>query len=223
MPQDPFLLVSLEESESKELAKVISNKTCRKILDFLSKKDATETTIAKELKLPLSTVHYNLQHLYKANLVKVDEFHYSEKGKEVNHYSLANKLIIIAPKKTSIESFKDKLKTILPIGIIVLAVTGVIQLLSMFKFGVARVMTAAPEAVQEAQVKIAEEAPVLAERTADLMIAGAENITQAAEPVIETVIQTTPQNIALWFLIGAAFTIILLIIWYWFVTRKKKK
>jgi len=110
MPEDPFLLVSLEESESKELAKVISNKTSRKILDLLSKKDATETQIAKDLKLPLSTVHYNLQHLLKANLVKVDEFHYSEKGKEVNHYSLANKLIIIAPKKTSRESFMQKLK-----------------------------------------------------------------------------------------------------------------
>ncbi len=220
MPQDPFLLVSLEESESKELAKVISNKTCRKILDFLSKKDATETVIAKELKLPLSTVHYNLQNLYKANLVKVDEFHYSKKGKEVNHYSLANKLIIIAPKKTSIEGFKDKLKSILPIGIIVLAVAGVMQLFSMFKPTTSRLMAAAPS---EAAVKIAEEAPVLAQRGADLIAAGAENITPAAEPVIETVVQAAPQNIALWFLIGAVFTIILLIIRYWFVTRKKKR
>lgn len=221
MSQDPFLLVSLEESESKELAKVISNKTCRKILDFLSKKDATETVIAKELKLPLSTVHYNLQNLYKANLVKVDEFHYSKKGKEVNHYSLANKLIIIAPKKTNVESFKDKLKSILPIGIIVLAVAGVMQLFSMFKPSTTRLMAAAPPAISEAGVKVAEEAPVFAQREADLIAAGAENITPVAEPVIQ-VVQTQP-NIALWFLIGAVFTIILLIIWYWFVTRKKKR
>ncbi|HJX06256.1 MAG TPA: helix-turn-helix domain-containing protein, partial [Candidatus Nanoarchaeia archaeon] len=123
MPKDPFLLVSLEENESKALAQVISNDTARKILDFLSKHEsATESDISKKLDVPLSTVHYNLQALSKANLVKAEEFHYSEKGKEVLHYSLANKLIIIAPKKTSTESFKDKLKSILPVAIIVLAV-----------------------------------------------------------------------------------------------------
>ncbi|MFH0870587.1 MAG: helix-turn-helix domain-containing protein, partial [archaeon] len=104
MKKDPFLLISLEESESKALAQVISNDTARKILDLLSKEEsATETDIAKKLKVPLSTVHYNLQALVKANLVVAEEFHYSEKGKEVLHYSLANKLIIIAQRKTSVE------------------------------------------------------------------------------------------------------------------------
>jgi hypothetical protein len=51
------------------------------------------------------------------------------------------------------------------------------------------------------------------------------NITQqpVIEPIIQVVQQTPPTNTALWFLIGAGFTIILLIIWYWFVTRKNKK
>ena len=216
MPEDPFLLVSLEESESKELAKVISNKTCRKILDLLTKKNATETQIAKELNLPLSTVHYNLQHLVKANLVKAEEFHYSEKGKEVNHYSLANKLIIIAPKKTTKETFMQKLKGILPVTLIALATAGIIRLVTMFRAGTSKLLGATP--IPETAVK-AEEAGVT--RGADLIAPGAGNITLAAEPVTQT-IQTSEPNIALWFLIGAAFTIILLIIWYWFVTRKKK-
>ena len=81
------------------------NDTARKILDFLSKESsASETDIAKRLKVPLSTIHYNLQALMKANLVEAEEFHYSQKGKEILHYSLANKLIIIAPKKMSSES-----------------------------------------------------------------------------------------------------------------------
>lgn len=228
MPEDPFLLVSLEESESKELAKVISNKTSRKILDLLSKKDATETQIAKQLKLPLSTVHYNLQHLHKANLVKVDEFHYSEKGKEVNHYALANKLIIIAPKKTSRDTFVKKLKGILPVGLIALATAGVIKLITMFKPGSTRFMAAAPLAAE----KGVEEAGVLVgERGADLIAEGAGavgNVTpstlpaaESVEPVIQ-VIQAPEPNIALWFLLGAVFVLILLIIWYWFVTRKRK-
>jgi predicted ArsR family transcriptional regulator len=133
MPKDPFLLVSLEENESKALAQVMSNDTARKILDLLSKHESlTESDVAKKLNFPLSTVHYNLQALVKANLVKSEEFHYSEKGKEVNHYSLANKIIIIAPKKASTESFRDKLKSILPISIIVLVVGGIIQLFNKF-------------------------------------------------------------------------------------------
>ena len=230
MPEDPFLLVSLEESESKELAKVISNKTSRKILDLLSKKDSTETDVAKELKLPLSTVHYNLQHLLKANLVKIDEFHYSEKGKEVNHYSLANKLIIIAPKKTTKETFMQKLKGILPIGLIALATAGVIKLATMFKFGTTRLMANAPGAApfleQVAEKGAGEAEALVAERAADLLAIGAGNATQnltplAPEPVIQ-VIRAPEPNIALWFLLGAVFVIVLLIIWYWFVTRKKK-
>ena len=105
MAKDPFLLVSLEESESKSLAQVMSNDTARKILDYLSKHEsATESQVSKDLKLALSTVHYNLQALVKATLVQAEEFHYSQKGKEVLHYSLANKLIIIAPKKAKTES-----------------------------------------------------------------------------------------------------------------------
>src|SRR3989338_9698502 len=116
MPKQSFLLVSLQEEKAKELATVISNDSCRKILDFLSEvDDATETEIAKKLNIPLSTVHYNLQHLIKAGIVATEEFHYSEKGKEVNHYKLANKYIIIAPKSTF--GIKEKLKTILPVAL----------------------------------------------------------------------------------------------------------
>ena len=97
--KDKFLLVSLQEKKAQKLAQVISNPTSRRILDYLADHDhATETRIAKELEIPLPTVHYNLQQLVKGGLVSADEFHYSEKGKEVIHYSLANKYIIIAPK-----------------------------------------------------------------------------------------------------------------------------
>ena len=99
MTKKSFLLVSLKEDKAKKLAEVISNKTCRKILDYLAdKKDATESAIAKDLNIPISTVHYNMKALMTARLVKSDEYHYSEKGKEVSHYRLANQYVIIAPE-----------------------------------------------------------------------------------------------------------------------------
>ncbi|HHE36863.1 MAG TPA: ArsR family transcriptional regulator [Candidatus Woesearchaeota archaeon] len=216
MPEDPFLLVSLEESESKELAKVISNKTSRKILNLLSKKNATETEIAKELQLPLSTVHYNLQHLLKANLVKTDEFHYSEKGKEVNHYSLANKLIIIAPKKATKETFMQKLKDLLPLTIIALVASGLIRLITLLRSQTSKLLVGTP--LREATIKAQE---VGSMRGGNLITRGVSNISQAAEPVIR-VTQLSKPNPALWFLLGALFIILLLLLRYLLVTRKKK-
>ena len=124
--KETFVLVSLEENKAKELAQVISSDACRKILDHLSAKKATESEIAKELNMPISTVHYNLKNLLQSKLVEAKEFHYSEKGKEVLHYSLANKYVIIAPKGAT-ESFKSKLKSLLPVVGIIGVLSFVIQ------------------------------------------------------------------------------------------------
>ncbi|MBS3123208.1 helix-turn-helix transcriptional regulator [Candidatus Woesearchaeota archaeon] len=97
MPKNNFLLVDLNEPKTKKLAETITSETSRKILNYLADKEhATEAQISKELSLPISTVHYHLQKLLEANLLRVEEFHYSKKGREVNHYKLANKYIIIS-------------------------------------------------------------------------------------------------------------------------------
>ena len=106
--KNKFLLVSLQDQKAAELAQVISNATCRRILDYFSEHDSvTESQVSQDLAIPLPTVHYNLQLLVKGGLIKTEEFHYSTKGKEVNHYSLANQYIIIAPK--GVHGFKEKL------------------------------------------------------------------------------------------------------------------
>ena len=126
MPKEPFMLVSLKEDKAKKLAQVMSNPTCIKILEHLAGKDATESAIAKDLGLPLSTVHYNIQQLVAAKLVIVDEFHYSEKGREVNHYKLANKYIIIAPQDDD-PTLLERLKKFVPITIITIGLAAVLR------------------------------------------------------------------------------------------------
>ena len=73
-----FLLVSLEEKKAKTIAEVLNNDTARKIIDFLAKKDATESEISTELKIAISTVHYNIKQLVEAGIVVSEEFHYSK-------------------------------------------------------------------------------------------------------------------------------------------------
>jgi predicted transcriptional regulator len=110
---NPYLMVSLEDAESKALAQVLSNDTSRGIMKYMTEHDkATESDIAEAMGIPLSTVHYNIQNLVKAGLVRAAEFHYSEKGKEVMHYTLSNKIIIIAPNR---EDRFRLLKRMLPV------------------------------------------------------------------------------------------------------------
>lgn len=196
--EETFLLVSLEQNKAKKLAQVISNDTCRMLLDFLAKKDATETELAEKLKMPISTVHYNLQNLLEAGLVKAEEFHYSEKGKEVNHYSITNKFIIIAPKST--EGVKVKIKRVLPIVLLVAGATALVQFLS--KYFYQPIYAQAPAAVREAVVGAG----------ADTVLAEA-----AKAPEIFPVISQT--SLALWFLYGALFSLIAFIAWEWVKER----
>ncbi|MFC1741202.1 hypothetical protein ACFL3V_01565 [Nanoarchaeota archaeon] len=141
MAKKSFLLVSLKENKAKKLAEVISNNTCRKMLDHLAdKKDATESDISKDLKIPISTVHYNMKALLTARLVKCDEYHYSAKGKEVNHYRLANQYVIIAPEGEK-ALIREKLKSIIPTALIMGFAAGVIKLFSG-SFGASEMLAA---------------------------------------------------------------------------------
>ncbi|MBN4049030.1 helix-turn-helix transcriptional regulator [archaeon AH-315-M20] len=214
MPKEKFVLVSLKESKAKQLAQIISNESCRKILDYLADNEATESELAKKLNLPISTVHYNLQNLSESGLIIAEEFHYSEKGKEVYHYKLANKYIIIAPKTTF--GIKEKLKTILPVTLLIAAGAGFIQIFSKYFLGqgVAKQLAAAPstrEAIMEvektATADLLEEAAPLAAKAPEI----AQNLTEVATST--TFIPASPfSNIALWFLIGAVFAVVLYLI-----------
>ncbi|MBS3167623.1 winged helix-turn-helix transcriptional regulator [Candidatus Woesearchaeota archaeon] len=113
MVKDKFILLNIEDPKSKELAQVISSNTSRKILDILAEQDLSETEISKKLNLPLSTTHYNTQQLLNANIIEKKGFMWSDKGKKIYIYKLANKLIIIAPKNQS-SNFYEKLKEIIP-------------------------------------------------------------------------------------------------------------
>ena len=155
MAKESFVLVSLKEDKARKLAKVLHNESCRKILEYLTSKEATETEIAKKLQIPISTVHYNLTQLSESGLVIVEEFHYSSKGREVNHYKLANKYIIIAPKSTF--GIKEKLKSVLPVALLVGASAFVIGIVRQ---GTARIGTFG--AAKEAAVATAQAGPEIA-------------------------------------------------------------
>lgn len=229
MAKQSFLLVSLREDKAKELANVISNDSCRKILDYLTKKeDATESEISKELEIAISTVHYNLKQLMRSEIINCEEFHYSKKGKEVNHYKLANKYIIIAPKTTY--GIKEKLRMVLPASLLALIGAGFIHIYSRYFMPAGKIVK---EAAQDAKWAAARGGGSLGE---PLMEAAERPIVdgvfeKAAEEGARGIIEKAPEaaagalraapNYALWFLAGCLFVIAAIIIIE--VIRSKKK
>ena len=194
MPKQNFLLVSLEESQSKQLAEVLSNDTSRKLIDYLSEhEDATETGLSKTLNIPLPTVHYNLQKLKEAQLVTVEEFHYSKKGREVDHYKLANKYIIITPKST--RGIKTALKSILPVTVIFAGITFIIAFVEKV-FVSTKIGQSAPSLLETARVA-SESAPLAMDA------ARIESAMQVVEPLLP---------FWAWFLLGGIVMFILFIV-----------
>src|SRR3990167_2858573 len=126
---DKFVLMGLDDERSKDIAEVLQNKTCRKILDFLSEnKEASEQDIAKELGIPINTTEYNLNKLIKAELVeKAKNFFWSVKGKKIDIYRLAKKHIVISPKPKRVDM--KELRTILPLVLIAAAIIAIVALL----------------------------------------------------------------------------------------------
>lgn len=198
---DSFLLVSLQEDQAKKLAQVLSNDTSRKILDYLSShKETTETELSKALAVPLSTVHYNLRHLVASRLVESDEYHYSEKGKEVSHYRLANKFVVIAPQDTS--SLREKLMKLLPAA---LTIGAAASLLHYFL----RPQTATP--LYEQSFK-AVAAPMAAAQDTALATS-----LPSSSP---TLLSTIPAS--LWFLLGAVAALLAYMTWKWILGLKNR-
>ncbi|MBI4738123.1 helix-turn-helix transcriptional regulator [Candidatus Woesearchaeota archaeon] len=200
-----FLLVSLSDSKAKKLAEVIQNNTCRKILGHLSNKSCTESELSKDLGIPLPTAHYNLKHLVEAKLVKDDEYHYSTKGKEVTHYSLAKQFVIIAPQGSK-ESIKEKLKTLMATFTIIGAVTVAIKLVTS---NLSRTTQEAPTLMMKSTAPVAGAASPMMESVADTAVEGARMLAAAPVTQPEQVL-TAVQSVSAstlptwaWFLLGA--------------------
>ncbi len=132
---DKFILFGLGDENSKDIAEIMKSKTAKKIIDFLAdRKETSEKEISDGLGIPLNTTEYNLNKLVKTGLVKKsDKVFWSEKGKRIDQYRMANKHIIISPEKKPSLSY---LKSILPFFAIIAIALVVIIGLSMNKGGV---------------------------------------------------------------------------------------
>ena len=129
MSDDKFIMFDIDDERSKDLADVLGNKTCKKIIDYLSEvKEASEKDIADALSMPINTVEYNLNKLIKSGLVeKTKNFFWSVKGRKIGMFKLARKHIVISPKSKRVDM--KALRTVLSVILIAAAIIAVVALL----------------------------------------------------------------------------------------------
>lgn len=185
-------MIDLEDPRAEKIADVISNKTAKKILSVLSEKELSETEISSQLKIPMNTVNYNIKKLESAGFIeKTKDYLWSIKGKKIHKYKISNKNIVISPKSI--------VKGILPAFII----SAFIAFLIKIFIGVERTSQIAEEkAIADTAVAVITEGA--AESSRIILPPSPENLTYAI---------TNSPNTWAWFLLGALFALLIVILW----------
>jgi DNA-binding transcriptional ArsR family regulator len=128
---EKLLILPLNDKNSKKISQIISNDTARNILEAIASKPLSASELAEKLRIPLSTVQYNLEKLSNAGLVKVERTKYSEKMKEVKIYAPQRKFVVIVPEKTNRKDVIATLKRYLTVIFFAVAGSGIIEFLTM--------------------------------------------------------------------------------------------
>jgi len=115
---DTQIVISLDDDRAKYIAEVISNKSCKKILDHLSRQEGAVSEVANDLKMPINTVDYNIKKLIKSGLIEKANYWWSVKGKKMPTYRVSNKKIVISPRR--IASSSKYLFALLASGVVAL-------------------------------------------------------------------------------------------------------
>ena len=128
---EKLLILPLNDKNSKKISQIISNDTARNILEAIASEPLSASEIAEKLRIPLSTVQYNLDKLNNAGLAKVERTKYSEKMKRVKIYAPQRKFVVIVPEKTNRKDVIATLKRYLTVIFFAVAGSGVIEFLTM--------------------------------------------------------------------------------------------
>jgi predicted transcriptional regulator len=204
MGEENFILVSLEDSKSKEISEVLGSKTCKRIIAYLSEnKEASQKDLSDNLKIPMNTLDYNIKKLLSSGFIqKRKNFFWSKKGKKIVMYELSNKSIVISHKKPT----SEKLKSIIPALILTAAGT--------FAVWTYEKLSALP--LFEESVSMGAGGSNLMDKTVGTVSEGATYSTTV--PAVHSFLQSVSQNTPLvwgWFLAGALFVLTIFSIVNW--------
>lgn len=180
--------VDLADERIEQIAEIMGNKTCRKILAVIAEKEMSESEIAESLGIPLNTAGYNVKKLVSAGLLEKNKgFFWSVKGKKIERYSVSNKKIVISPRV----GVKGVLPAVVVTGIIAVGIKLFQDLSNKY---------VATEGSSSASQELYAAAPLASD---------------AARNGMEFASASSGGNIVLWFLFGALAALIIVLAFNW--------
>ncbi|WP_380675125.1 ArsR/SmtB family transcription factor [Salinigranum sp. GCM10025319] len=113
-PSDEPRVVGLDSDAADELIDALSSTTTRKVLAALHEEPASASELAERVDTSLQNVQYHLRKLEDAGLVEVGDTVYSEKGREMNVYTPADRaLVVVAGREEETTGLKAALSRLL--------------------------------------------------------------------------------------------------------------
>src|SRR3990167_645010 len=190
------IVFDLDDQRISNLADVISNKTSKKILNYLAEKESSETEISIDLKLPANTVNYNIKKLLETGLIEKTKNHFwSVKGKKILIYRVANKKIVISPKSSSV--LTSILGSLVVTGLIAIGIKSYAQ-------------------VQSTNVLNYAQDAVVSEAGKEMAVAGSSAGMVAPEIIPRTFeVASQMPEVWIWFLFGGIVALIIFMILTW--------
>ena len=188
---EKYLSIDLNDPRTAKIAEIMTNKTCKKILEFIAEKEMSESDIANALGIPLNTVGYNIKKLKEAGLIEPAKDLWSVKGKKIYFYKIANKKIVISPK--------SMIRGIIP----AIFISGILALgIKLMTDSQIKLTNTAGEAANQAELLIPD-------RITNTVSEAASNAQSAYCMLASAGCEW------LWFLLGALVALFIFLVWNW--------
>lgn len=194
------VMIDLDDPRMGTLADVLTNKSSKRILSLLAEHELSTSEISNQLKMPLTTVDYNVKKLARAGLIEKTRALLSSRGKFVPVYRVSEKKIVISPKRL--------MRGIVP-AIIVSAFAALAVKVWSIKMAANDALTRGFDAAGAGSMKIASE---LASSQIGDSSSGVPIDTGVGGGWLYNILANAPNSWA-WLFIGALLALSTLIIW----------
>ncbi len=124
---DDVVIIQPGDERAQKIARAMASQTANAVIQAFGGGPLTSSEVARRMKIPITTASYHIDNLLDAGLLEVTETRWSEKGREVKVYGLANQVLIIAPPVSDLRSVLQKYAMLF--GIVTLASLGLLALL----------------------------------------------------------------------------------------------
>lgn len=175
---DNVVFLEPGDERAQKIAKAMGSQTAGDILQILGEGPRSLTDITGRLNIPMNTAKYHIENLLDAGLIAVAETKYSIKGREVKIYTLANQLLIVAPRRADARSLLLKYATlfgVVALGTVLISVFSPLFGPGSMMRGSANALNVAPPAACQQDGTVA--AKGIAESAAQNITAGQEVMT----------------------------------------------